>query len=70
MTTTKHATEYQASGWVRELTTKSLAEANRQIASARNATPEEIRSAFRSQIRSARGGQSGQFGYEWIWCIR
>lgn len=62
----KHATEYQASGFVRELTSKSLAEANRQIASARNATPESIRGEFRSQIRAVR---SGQFGYEWFWVL-
>jgi hypothetical protein len=62
----KHATEYQASGFVREFTSKSLAEANRQIASARNATPEAIRDQFRSQIRAVR---SRELGYEWFWVL-
>ena len=57
---------YQADGFVRELTSAALREANRQIASARNATPEAIRGQFRSGIRSsARDG-----GYRWFWVVK
>jgi hypothetical protein len=62
---TKHATEYQADGFVDGFSTKSLAEANRQLAMAKNNTPEKIRNMFRSQIRSI----TKDSGYLWTWCI-
>lgn len=62
----KNATEYQASGFVREFSQKSLAEANRQINSATAATPEAMRDRFKSQIRANRTGG----GYEWYWVLK
>jgi hypothetical protein len=55
--------DYQADGFVREFSKTSLAEANRQITSARNATPEVLRDQYRSQIRALRS----QGGYAWYW---
>lgn len=57
---------WQADGFVRGFDSKSLSEANRQIAAAKRATPEHYRSQMRSQIRSSvRDG-----GYLWFWVVK
>ncbi len=60
----KSAMHYQQDGFVSGFSQKSLSEANRQIASAKQATPEKFREQFRSSIRS-----NGN-GYVWLWVLK
>lgn len=58
--------EYQQDGFVSGSSTKSLSEANRQIAVAKRATPDEVRDKFKSGIRFIKRDN----GYLWVWHLK
>lgn len=60
------AYQYQEDGFVNRPGSDPLAETNRQIAIARNNTPEDIRDMFQFQILYIKK----ENGYRWSWYLK